>query len=459
MGIFVQATADRSARSRAALTFLFLLSFAGVGNAEPLAAWVQFAGPAGETSVRAIVPAQESCPELRADGARLEMEVRAGPETLFADDDAVPKKHADFPVITCEAAPPRNAASLTLDGSQLPAPAREVKRIVIVGDTGCRIKGKKTQDCNKERKWPYRTIARLAADAEPDLVIHVGDYLYREKPCDGADDCPPSVTGYGWDVWREDFFKPSKRLFAAAPWIMVRGNHETCKRAAEGWFRFLAGPRPGGSRCPRTMPSSFVRLGSIGFLAVDSAEVANASEGKAGDDDDDEEEGDGGDGAAGDLQEKLRENYEAIKSRISGPTWLLTHAPFNAVRIGKASKQTEVDNTILQEALGSRLPADIKMVVSGHIHLFEALTFADGRPPQLVVGTGGVKHAKEPTHLGKFDDLPMAHRPLILRSFGYMLWTRGDDRANDWKGEFFDEDGTRLVTCALTERELACGEQ
>ena len=56
-------------------------------------------------------------------------------------------------------------------------------------------------------------------------------------------------VGYGWNVWELDFFAPSARLLAAAPWIMVRGNHEMCKRAGEGWFRFLDhGPFP--KKCP-----------------------------------------------------------------------------------------------------------------------------------------------------------------------------------------------------------------
>jgi hypothetical protein len=40
------------------------------------------------------------------------------------------------------------------------------------------------------------------------------------------------------------------------------------------------------------------------------------------------------------------------------------------------------------------------MIVSGHIHLFEALSFRDADPPrpaQLVVGTGGTELAKSRT--------------------------------------------------------------
>lgn len=49
--------------------------------------------------------------------------------------------------------------------------------------------------------------------------------------------------GYGWDSWKADFFDPAAPLLAAAPWVFLRGNHEECMRAGQGWFRLLA-PEP-----------------------------------------------------------------------------------------------------------------------------------------------------------------------------------------------------------------------
>ena len=69
----------------------------------------------------------------------------------------------------------------------------------------------------------------------PDLVVHVGDYHYRENACPAGDaGCSTSPWGYGWDAWDADFFTPAKRLLAVAPWIVVRGNHESCDRAGQG---------------------------------------------------------------------------------------------------------------------------------------------------------------------------------------------------------------------------------
>ncbi len=83
-------------------------------------------------------------------------------------------------------------------------------------------------------------------------MIHVGDYVYRETPCpEGNTTCAGSPWGYGWDVWNADFFEPAAPLLANAPWLVVRGNHENCARAGEGWLRFLD-PLPMETDVPAT---------------------------------------------------------------------------------------------------------------------------------------------------------------------------------------------------------------
>jgi hypothetical protein len=67
-------------------------------------------------------------------------------------------------------------------------------------------------------------------------------------------------------------------------------------------------------------------------------------------------------------------------------TWLLSHRPIWA--IGRKFKL----NQTLEQALApsdGKLPQGIELVLSGHLHIFELLSFTDQRPPQLVVGRGG----------------------------------------------------------------------
>lgn len=438
---------ERLAALQAIALTMFL--YDGVSRAETMAAWVELAGPDGEPSVR-VVTDEPNCPALHTNGGPVPMEVRARPGRLFNGDGELPP--AEFNVTVCEAKPGRGVSEVAVEGRALPIPRAKINRIVIVGDTGCRIKGKKTQDCDDPEEWPYAKVAQQAADAKPDLVIHVGDYLYREKPCRDRTACPVSKTGYDWEVWKEDFFDPSAPLLAAAPWIMVRGNHETCRRAGEGWFRFLDGPKP-ESTCPKVSPSWVTNLGGLGFLVMDSALVADAGGG-------DEDEDDGDSPALTnkpDLEAALLQSFDAHK--LSGDAWLLTHVPFNGIRVDKDTGENEVDNSILQDSVGNALPPLIQMIVSGHIHLFEALSFSDTRPPQLVVGTSGDKLAKRPKGLDQFGGLPTAARPVILKRFGYMVWYREEMQAGQWKGRLFDENGIGLVHCDLKLKALDCTEE
>jgi hypothetical protein len=418
--------------------------FAEPTEGATLAAWVELVGPGSKASIR-VVTDSAACPVLISDGGQLRMQARAEPGPLFSA--GADKKAPVFNVRTCEVTSPEGKTVL-LDGKALPLPRHDLQRIVVFGDTGCRIKLKKhgdydTQDC--KHGWPYAKIAWHAAATNPDLVIHVGDYVYREVPCPaGNTDCSNSPYGYGWEAWNADFFEPSAPLLAVAPWIMVRGNHETCDRAGDGWFRFLNHAKP-PNECEKFGSSFFASFGDFGFVVLDSAEAADPN---TVDEDEDEDQP-----RSDDLVGTLKSKYQEAGDNIPSHTWLLTHRPFNAVRMHKG--QEVVDNSVLHEAIGRALPPSVRMIVSGHIHMFEALSFGDGdppRPPQLVVGTGGDELGKKPEKPEVINNAQVTDAS-ILKRFGYMVWDRDGVK---WKGSLFDEDGEQIAHCKLAERSLTC---
>ena len=227
-----------------ALPFAALIGAAGARAAiEPAAdqAWVEMASGGG--SVVRLLTGASACPVLTVDGVQAPMIERAAPATLPARAN---KAKVDAPLAfagrVCERTLPRGVRDVALAGQRLPAPRKRIDRIVVIGDTGCRLKAsdKAWQGCNDPAKWPFATIAARAAAAHPDLVLHVGDYLYRENDCPVGDAaCAGVAWGYGEPSWRADFLAPAAPLLAAAPWVMVRGNHEECARAGEGWWRLL----------------------------------------------------------------------------------------------------------------------------------------------------------------------------------------------------------------------------
>ena len=112
-------------------------------------------------------------------------------------------------------------------------------RLTTTADTGCRdctdaeMCGKNEQACT-ESSWPYKDIVDSMAGQSPDLIIHAGDYRYRDQEVDNPVDT--------WPDWYKDFFYPSLKGLQTSPWALARGNHEECsgkKDGGPGWFYFL----------------------------------------------------------------------------------------------------------------------------------------------------------------------------------------------------------------------------
>ena len=154
-----------------------------------------------------------------------------------------------FPVLVCELLIPAGTTAAAIGKQKLPLPPDTLAAVAVIGDTGCRLKADKDadhdddgkfQDCDSKSAWPFSTLAKNVAKRKPQLLVHVGDYIYRESPCPKGDKgCKGSPYGDNWDTWKADFFKPAAPLLAAAPWIATRGNHEICARAGDGFMLFL----------------------------------------------------------------------------------------------------------------------------------------------------------------------------------------------------------------------------
>src|SRR5450631_253349 len=415
----------------AVLELVAIASAQGSAQARVLSQWVEL-GPDGSSSVRAIT--DDACPSVLFDGAPTPMAVRSEPDQKF---DNV--KAAVFTVRGCEVAVPPGAVAGVLDGKPLPLARPNPQRILIFGDTGCRLEtGNAFQDCNDPVAWPFPKIVEMAATARPDLVIHVGDYHYREAACPTDNrGCSGSPWGYGWDAWNADFFAPAAPLLAAAPWVMVRGNHEDCSRAGEGWFRFM--DRQSMEPSCRDFTGTFVaRLGDFGIVVVDGAKA-------------DDPKGDPSDMAA-----TLRRGFIEVMAKVPAEAWLTTHRPLDAM-LGSESgtPRNFVGNKVLELALGAVMPTGVRMYVSGHIHFFQAVDLGGMRPPQLVVGTGGDNlQARPPLSVigAEINGMKVADSA-TYSGFGYMVWDRA---GSAWSGTLFDVNGKPINHCRLVNRSLSC---
>lgn len=403
----------------------------GSAQAKIYSQWVQL-GPNGSASVRAIT--DEPCPSVNFDGVSTAMRERSQPDQPFGN-----VKAAQFTVRGCEADVPSGAASAMLDGKSLPLPKPNPRRIMLFGDTGCRLLGAVAQNCNDPHEWPFATIAAAAAATKPDLVIHVGDYHYRENACPlNSSGCAGSPSGYGFDAWNADFFEPAAPLLAAAPWVMVRGNHEDCARAGEGWFRFL--DREAMPSSCRDLTGIFVaKMGDFGVIVVDTAAAADPR------------------GDMAPLTATLRQQLAAVVDKVPAEAWLATHRPLNAmIASGGPNSRNLIDNKVQELAFGPVMPGGVTVNVAGHVHFFQAVDFGSTRPSQLVVGTGGDELATVEPMSVVGDDIngQRVVRSVTRLGFGYMIWDRDGDA---WNGTLYSVDAKPLDHCRLIARSLDCG--
>jgi hypothetical protein len=341
------------------------------------------------------------------------------------------------------------------------------QKILVIGDTGCRLQKNSGyyQGCHDAGQWGFPAAAKLAASFKPDLVVHVGDFHYRENPCpDSEPMCAGSAWGFGWDTWQADFFKPAAPLLAAAPWVMVRGNHESCMRAGQGWWRFID-PRPlqAGRDCNKESDDPIgdysapyaVPLGATGteqaqLIIFDSSKVPYKILAKS-------------DTAYQNyMQQFTTVNQLAASADVN---FFINHHPIlgfgadpqkdGSIKLFGGSLPLQ---DIMQTQNAQRLfPSKVQATISGHVHLFEAITFASDHPTQFISGNGGSSIS-----ILIPDPLPAGATPFAAArvdhfsnsdEVGFMTMERNGDR---WAVEAWNQHGKRSTVCQMQAGKTSC---
>lgn len=443
---------------------LAALLAAASAAAAPDAAYVVMGD--GGAIARVVTPAA-TCPVLRVDGRDVAMTVRFAAATMPQRPTASTPENSKpsvFASMVCDAMLPAGAKRARVDGIRLPVPKRDVRRIVVIGDTGCRMKAADNayQPCNDPAKFPFARIATAAARFRPDLIVHVGDYHYRENPCPaGNAGCAGSVWGYGWDAWRADFFDPAAPLLAVAPLAPARGNHENCARAGQGWWRFLDGrARAAGRDCDDAANDTAgdwsepyaVPLGKQAQLVLlDLAITPNKAL------------------APGDWRAAAFEaSYQSLAALAARArfTFAVDHQPILGFSsTGKTGAATLVGgNAGIQSVFGAhgvrQLPPGVDVLLSGHYHLWQQVGFVGDVPSQFITGFSGTLEDVVPIP----GQLPPGAEPAPgaavarfaswIDGFGFMTLQRTGPEA--WRAVVHAVDGRAVNRCTIVGQRSAC---
>ncbi|MFF5171933.1 metallophosphoesterase [Micromonospora sp. NPDC000089] len=446
------------------------------GLGAPLQAWAWTQLTPDGTQVRFVTPAP-TCPVLvvttGTNSVRRPM-VLASRVTTYPTDATV-----------CTRLVPNEATSAQIDKATSPgvpvgpnvngfvplpnwtqpgATTNRPTNIAEIGDTGCRIPPAPfpQQICtNTPTTWPLQTVATNAATSPvpPNLVVHTGDYIYRAQisrqpaPLCGQPGSSPN-NSRTWGCLVADFLAPAAALLERAPFVFVRGNHETCGRSGEVWFRYLA-PTLSTTACTGANPQDYsapvqIRAGALTLLLTDTS-------------------------CAGDDQTPptcstanqvaiYRGEFERVNSTLvrPGDNFLLSHVPIWAV-VGQTPTlqnpvyiDQDLEAAVTGTTLGTFNPG-IKLILSGHVHLYQMLNFAAGsspvRPAQVTVGDSGTeldqKTWTDSNLIGKdVDGVPLGNL-ITLQTFGYAVLR---DIGTTWNLRFFNQSGNQVAgtSCNLS---------
>jgi hypothetical protein len=110
--------------------------------------------------------------------------------------------------------------------------------------------------------------------------------------------------------------------------------------------------------------------------------------------------------------------------------------------------------TLIDAVRETGMPANVDLMLAGHIHTFEAINYLGGLPPQLIVGEGGDRLDEAPPDLsGRTVLTARIADGFSLPGYGFLLMTRAGD---NWNVDIFDARGNRERTCAIVARRINC---
>lgn len=168
------------------------------------------------------------------------------------------------------------------------------------------------------------------------------------------------------------------------------------------------------------------------------------------------------------------ESYRAQLAKLPRLTagarssWLISHRPlwgvedFQSAKFNTSCTESNANacinqslQTALRAGLDGALPASIKLLLAGHMHQFQAITFpGEERPPMIVVGNSGVRLDAE-NRVGAFETSVQGLRAHVLATGGFVVEKKDDGLipAHGYLSIDYADDGSwqaKMINPALT---------
>ena len=155
--------------------------------------------------------------------------------------------------------------------------------------------------------------------------------------------------------------------------------------------------------------------------------------------------------------ESYRAQYESLAKLAGkeGPLWLLQHRPIWSTG-GTVAGLPFGDNKTLALAAQGALPANTQLILSGHHHIFQVLSYAQDLPAQIVAGHGGdyLNKGRSADPAGwNINGMTVKAGTHQTGKFGFAMMEPQDD---GWVITNYDQAGAALQRCGIKGRQAAC---
>ena len=300
------------------------------------------------------------CPLIKVDGEEFRMHLRSEQDDINLQQTV---RVCDYNVTT--------AKQVSIRDIQLKLIPEQIKRFIVIGDTGCEAsifdKHHVNQNCSDPKAWPLAAIANKVASLNPDFVIHLGDYVYGNKYTNEAD--AGKNQQMQWYFFEKEFFKPTKKLLNKAPMIFVRGNHESCATTGKGWYSFLD-PQLFKASCEHYSPAYNIAIHGLNFMVFDSAEVKT------------------GPNYAQEQLAKYQADFNKIAESMNHSAILLIHHPILGLQKLSDNElfSPKLNAPILNKAFGQDFTKKMPIAISGHFHLSAQVNRQSDNFQQFIIG-------------------------------------------------------------------------
>ncbi|MBY0281022.1 MAG: metallophosphoesterase [Alphaproteobacteria bacterium] len=377
--------------------------------------WVQI-NHDGENEAR-IITRQDTCPMINIDGQAFLMESR------------VTSDHGNYPILVCKKTLPKTYSKISVLNQTFSHSSKPINKIAIIGDTGCRD----SQNINDPKQWPFPQIVENISNHNPDLVIHLGDYIYQKDSRYTSTTANPDR----WEQWKIEFFDPADKLLKQAPWLFLKGNIEFLK-VPEGWMRLVSAYPYPTTFTQEEEPFWVDSIEGVSLLVHDSSAAHT----------------------------DFVPNVESYRSKLrkldfskgDRNVWLLTHRPL--VGVVTLKHKNNNNESILSDSgyllkVFKEIYSKLRLTISGHVHTFQYLKSRQ-LPDQFIMGNGGVlleKVASPPVLNNAIIHSQIIEKGMTVNQFGYGMLERHKEL---WVLSLYSVKNSILARCTIGKTMSQC---